>query len=82
MNTKRIQDNNAIIQACIDKVNNLSIPEAVELPEYEGEYIITPSVEQQTMQTKNKAMNNDVTILAIPYAEVTNNTGGKTVTIG
>ena len=60
MNTKRIQDNNAIIQACIDKVNNLSIPEAVELPEYEGEYTIIPSVEQQIMQTKHWAMGNQI----------------------
>ena len=82
VNTKRIEDNNAIIQACIDKVNELSRPEVIELPEYEGEYTITPSIEEQTMETKNKTMSEDVTILAIPYAEVTNNTGGMTVTIG
>lgn len=60
------------------------IPNGTEegkLPEYEGEYTITPSVKEQTMQTKNKTMTNDVTIKAIPYAEVTNNSGGSTVTI-
>ena len=49
---------------------------------YEGEYIITPTVDGQTMATKNKLMTNDVTIEAIPYAEVTNNSGGTTVSIG
>lgn len=82
MNAKRIQDNNAVIQACIDKVNNLISAEDGRLPDYEGEYTIIPSVEEQTMQTKNKTMTNDVTIMAIPYAEVSNSTGGKTVTIG
>lgn len=82
MNTKRIQDNNAVIQACIDKVNSIISSEEGKLPDYSGEYIITPSVEEQTMQTKNRTMTNDVTILAIPYAEVSNSTGGKTVTIG
>lgn len=48
---------------------------------YNGEYIITPKVEAQTMKTKNKTMLDDVTIKAIPYAEVTNLSNGKTVTI-
>lgn len=49
---------------------------------YEGEYDITPKKNKQTMATRGKVMSDDVTILAIPYAEVTNATGGQTVTIG
>lgn len=49
---------------------------------YDGEYAITPKVEAQTLPTKEKVMLDDVTIMAIPYAEVTNNSNGKTVTIG
>ena len=49
---------------------------------YDGEYAITPKVEAQTMPTKQKVMLDDVTVLAIPYAEVTNNANGQTATIG
>lgn len=49
---------------------------------FNGEYTVTPKVEAQTMPTKQKVMTDDVTVLAIPYAEVTNVSNGKTVTIG
>ena len=49
---------------------------------YSGEYTVTPKVEAQMMPTKNKLMLDDVTIEAIPYAEVSNSTNGKTITIG
>lgn len=49
---------------------------------YEGSYIVTPSVSNQTLDTANKLMKSDVIIEEIPYAEVGNNSGGKTVTIG
>lgn len=49
---------------------------------YEGSYIVTPSVSKQTLDTANKLMKSDVIIEEIPYAEVGNNSGGKTVTIG
>lgn len=49
---------------------------------YEGSYIVTPSVSKQILDTANKLMKSDVIIEEIPYAEVGNNSGGKTVTIG
>lgn len=49
---------------------------------YEGAYIVTPSVSNQTLETANKLMQSDVTIEEIPYAEVSNNSGGKTASIG
>lgn len=55
---------------------------ADELEHYEGDYEITPSVESQEMLTKNKMMDKDVTIKAIPYAEVSNTSGGCTILIG
>ena len=55
---------------------------AVEGDPYSGEYTVTPKVEAQTMPTKSKLMLDDVTIEAIPYAEVSNSTNGKTITIG
>ena len=79
-NTERIQANNAELQECIDIANNL--PNGGGGEPYEGDYEIIPKVEPQTMLTKNKVMTDDVTIKAIPIAEVTNETGGKTATIG
>lgn len=49
---------------------------------YEGEYSVVPKVKAQVLSTKEKVMLDDVTIMAIPYAEVTNISNGKTVTIG
>lgn len=49
---------------------------------YTGDYIITPMpYESQTMDTRNKLMRDDVTVLAIPYFE-TSNTSGITIYIG
>lgn len=49
---------------------------------YEGEYIITPETSAQTLPTAHKRMQDDLTVLAIPYYETTNETGGNTVYIG
>ena len=49
---------------------------------YEGEYIITPETDSQTLPTARKRMQDDLTVLAIPYYETTNETGGNTVYIG
>ena len=52
-----------------------------KLPSYEGEYIVTPKIEAQTLETKNKSMASDVQVLEIPYSEVSNPEGGLTVNI-
>lgn len=52
------------------------------LPEYEGIYEVTPRKIEQTLPTKNRSLNKDVTVYAIPYAETTNPAGGTTVVIG
>ena len=49
---------------------------------YMGDYKIRPLVEAQKLQTKHKVMTDDLTVLEIPYAEVTNTSGGMTATIG
>lgn len=48
---------------------------------YEGDYVVTPKVDQQTLDTKGAIMRDDVTILAIPYFETSNNSGGNTAYI-
>lgn len=54
-----------------------------DLPKYEGVVEIIPDVDNaQVLKTAQKYMETDVKIRKIPFAEVTNQTGGKTVTIG
>ena len=49
---------------------------------YTGSYTVKPLVSEQTLATKDKVMSDNVTVLEIPYSEVSNNDGGLTVTIG
>lgn len=49
---------------------------------YEGDYTVVPTVGPQVLATAHKQMREDVTVYAIPYAEVTNTANGTTVTIG
>lgn len=50
--------------------------------EYNGPYNVVPKVEPQTLQTAQKTLTQDVKVFAIPYAEVSNQKGGITATIG
>ena len=51
------------------------------LPYYKGEYSVTPKITEQTLETKNKSMLQDVSISGIPKEE-THNAYGTTLTIG
>ena len=53
-----------------------------KLPYYKGEYDITPRITEQKLETKNKSMKDDITILQIPCTSVVNPSGGQTVIIG
>ena len=54
-----------------------------DAPVYDGPYAVTPSTaERQTLPTAQKMMKEDVKVEKIPYAEVSNNSGGTTATIG
>lgn len=54
----------------------------VDYEEFDGPYDVKPIIDSQTIMTKGKLMKENLTVLAIPYAEVTNNANGITVTIG
>ena len=60
----------------------LKVGNAADLPIYDGDYFVTPAATAQTLRTAQKKMIEDMVIKAIPYAEVTNTSNGKTVTIG
>lgn len=53
-----------------------------DFPDYEGEYEITPKITEQVLETKNKSLLDNITVFQIPYASVSNPSGGNTVTIG
>lgn len=81
-NKERLQANNAKLRDCIDMADNL--PDAGEtFPSYEGAYTVIPSTEEEiTLSTAQKMLLADLKVKKIPYAEVSNNKGGKTATIG
>ena len=56
---------------------------AKDLPTYDGEFIVTPSADNdQMLQTAGKYSDSNITVEKIPYSEVSNTAGGTTVIIG
>lgn len=49
---------------------------------YSGSYVVAPKVYAQTMDTKDKVMDDDVNIEKIYYSQTENESGGYTVQIG
>ena len=50
---------------------------------FSGEYVVIPSpTDDVVFLTAQKYMNSNIRVNKIPYAEVSNNSGGMTVTIG
>ena len=49
---------------------------------YEGEYEITPRAYDQTLDTKDKTLLQDMTVFKIPFSETINLSGGYTANIG
>lgn len=61
---------------------NISIPEAVDVPEYKGDYVVIPKAyTEQVLETQGRKMNNNVTVKEVPYYETSNVDGGETVYI-
>ena len=81
-NSERIQANNAELREAIEMAENLPDANTSDYEVYEGSYKVTPAVSSQTLGTAHKLMQADVVVEEIPYAEVKNNSGGKTATIG
>lgn len=49
---------------------------------YTGDYNVIPRVYEQTLETKDKVMTDNVTVEVIPLSKVINLSNGYTVTIG
>lgn len=52
-----------------------------DIPTYMGAYEVTPSSGQTVLKTAQKKMRDDVTVHPIPYYDVTNKAGGRTIYI-
>lgn len=61
----------------------IDVPINVDVPYYYGNYDVTPLAWQETLlKTKGLRMYDDVIVREIPYTEVSNPSGGYTVSIG
>ena len=56
------------------------VPSTITYPNYDGEYVITPKIEEQILETKNKLTRENIEVKEIPYRE-TSNEYGYTITI-
>lgn len=52
-----------------------------DYPFYYGSYVVTPTVDKQTLETAMKIMKEDVTVNSVPCYNVSNSSGGNTVYI-
>lgn len=52
------------------------------LPYYNGAYVVDPRKVEQTLETKNKSMKENVVVNEIFYSETGNPAGGNTAYIG
>lgn len=76
----RFSINDCLIPVLFENFQTITVfPES---DPYNGDYVVTPSTDEQCLETANKLMFDDVTIKSIPFFEVSNNTGGSTVYIG
>ena len=67
-----------VFDANFDQVQDVTV---INGTPYKGPYEVTPRVVEQTMETRNKVMTDDVTVLAIPVYRTSNQSGGTTVYI-
>ena len=68
--------------SCTFRPNFGEIVTIRDIDTYEGPYNVTPRVYQQTLETKDKLMVDDVTVEIIPLNTVLNISNGYTATIG
>lgn len=60
----------------------LTIPSAVGVETYEGEYVVVPKAyDEQVLETAHKLLLEDVTVTKVPYYETSNLFDGKTAYI-
>lgn len=77
-----IKDEDGLYQPfIIQESNNIFFVTPV-VEKYEGDYSFVPSADDFVIDTAGKTLKQNIEIKPIPCSEVTNNSGGKTFTIG
>lgn len=73
----------AVVGKTKDKLTGVIAQSGGGFPKYEGEYEVTPSMNEDiTLETAKKLMTDDVTVHKVPRYDVTNEAGGTTIYIG
>lgn len=75
----KFRERTETIPCMFGEINSLYIG---EYPLYNGPYRVVPKIGDQFLRTAQTALEDDITVYAIPYAEVSNLSGGMTATIG
>lgn len=70
-----------VIKENTNIVYETNLDNSSSYPSYDGSYDIIPRVDEQTLETKNKVLRDDVLVESIPYYQ-TSNPYGNTVYIG
>ena len=73
--------NGKIVDATLKLKARVQLPASVTADVYDGDYEVLPSVDAKELETKHKFMQDNVTVLAIPYYEVSNDQNGFTAII-
>ena len=76
-----ISELHGVLSGVSELCGSLSIPESMGVP-YKGEYEVVPTTGFQLLPTSECYLEEDILIHPIPYAEVSNPSGGYTATIG
>ena len=74
------QNNSKVLGADFKSFQRVTVQPDVE--HYTGDYSVIPKTDSQVLPTKDRFLMEDVEIVAIPYFDVSNNSGGTTVYIG
>lgn len=67
------------LQVCFGTLHKVGVD---DIETYDGAYEVTPTTSGFVLPTEKKMMVDDLTVNGIPYYEVSNTSGGKTVYIG
>ena len=80
---KVVLDGEMTLRVALDgEMGIFTVIKDYDAPIYDGDYIVTPHAWEKYLDTSDKVMINDVTVLEIPYTETGNLSGGLTVSIG
>jgi len=84
LNLLSVMDGEMALTSLIDgEMDKVLFVDTVQREHYAGPYVVTPLVLNPiVLETKDKMMDDDVTVLKVPYLETANPSGGNTAYIG